>query len=91
MPQATHQNASGGTYVDTDTTITWNEGSNVCTVVVKCRPHLQYWSCPDAATLRKWVDALLKDSGMKRDGARYYHNDGPLDQWKYTYYLKGKK
>jgi hypothetical protein len=82
-----HIHASGGTYADTETTVRYNPGSNVAYVRVRCLPGLYYWSRPEAGIMREWVDAAIKESGMKRDGARVdmgYVTDG----WSYNYYLK---
>ncbi|HCB59164.1 MAG TPA: hypothetical protein DEP82_14915 [Arthrobacter bacterium] len=86
MPSATHVHASG-LYADTETTVTWNDGSTVVWVRVRCLPFLVYWVRPDAKLIRKWVDALLAGSGMRRDGARFEHGF-VSDGWSYTYYLK---
>ena len=83
----THFNASSGYYTDTETTVTYHLGSNVVSVRIECLPYLQYWTCPDAKTLRNWVDHALKGTGKKRDGARIswgYRTNG----WGFNYYLK---
>lgn len=81
-------NASGGTYTDTETVLTYSDGGNVVYVRVECMPFLQYWSCPDAKTIRGWVDELLKGKGMKRDGARIEIGGGSVATWNFRYYLK---
>ena len=83
--EAKHLNSSGGTYDDTETVIRWAPGSNAVWVTVECLPFLQWWSLPDAGKMRKWVDDLLKDQGVKRDGARVEINGGPLNKWRFLY------
>lgn len=86
-----HQHASGGTYVDTETTIKfYTPNPNQVHVTVECLPGLNWWSCPNAKTLRGWVDEAIAGHGVKRDGARYERNDGRLNCWYFTYYLTAK-
>lgn len=89
----THLHASNpNSYHDTKTTLTDRGGRIV--VRIDCIPGLNYWTAPDAATMRAWVDAFLKDSptspmyprGRKRDGARVEFSRHP--GWGYTYYVK---
>lgn len=82
-----HINASG-MYADTETTVAYAPGSKVVAVSVEMLPFLSYWKQPSAALMRKWVDEILKGQGMKRDGARIAHTDGPLNKWRFTYYVK---
>ena len=45
-----------------------------------------WWSCPDARTLRKLVDAATADTGLRRDGPRFdgQHTNA---QWRFHYPL----
>jgi hypothetical protein len=70
----TFSNASG-LYVDTETDVSLalNEeepSRSAAYVTVRYVNNLQWWSQPDAAKLRGWVDECLKGTGFKRDGAR---------------------
>jgi hypothetical protein len=85
MIESKHVHASGGTYADTETTIRFTPGSNTVHVTVRCLPGLQYWTVPNATVMRKWIDAVLKDHNVKRDGARMEINGGPISQWRYMY------
>lgn len=90
---ATHSFASHCAYAgipDTETVIKHLKGSKLVRVHVKYLPGMSMWAPPPAAVMRRWVDALLKDQDVKRDGPRMEVN-AYFDGWKYNYYLKGKK
>jgi serine protease inhibitor ecotin len=82
----THTHASQGVYNDTETTISYTSGASVVHVHVAMLPYLQYWTCPNAKTIRNWVDAALAGTGMKRDGARI-ETTCSLSGWRFSYYV----
>lgn len=86
MITASHLHASGY-YTDTETTLTYSPGTNAVNVKITLMPGLSYWSQPSPATLRKWVDALLKGQGVKRVGRRLDHTGGSLANWRITYFV----
>lgn len=80
--------ASGGTYTDTETVLTYNDDSKSVDVAVHCMPGLVYWTRPDSPVMRKWVDELLKDKGVKRNGARSERTAWGMASWRFTYWVK---
>lgn len=81
---ATHSNASGGAYTDTETTVRYNETANRVWVDIRCVGNLQWWEQPTAEQLRSWVDELIQPLGMKREGARVPMT-APKDSWRFMY------
>jgi len=72
-----------------DTTTQLIDYGSWVTVLVNLNPGPRDWTCPDAATIRKWVDELLAentDRPRKRDGQRYEFSRHP--GWGFTYYTK---
>lgn len=86
---ARHIRASSGPgYLpDTETWISYTPGSSRVYVHVQEIPGLRWWSCPPADVLRKWVDALIKPHGVKRDGPRMEVNSY-FSGWKFQYWVK---
>lgn len=83
--ESSHLYASGQ-YTDTETTLRFEQGTHTVWVKVRCLPGLSYWERPPADVMRKWVDALIKDEPVKRDGARVQTKN----RWFFNYYLKAK-
>lgn len=81
--------ASGGTYVDTETVITYEDGATSVDVVINQLPGLAYWGRPQSETVRKWVDELLNGKGVKRAGARI-ENRPWGNAWRFTYFVEAK-
>lgn len=76
--------------IDTETTISGYANPDhytALTVKVRMLPGLRYWERPDAATMRKWVDAALPE-GWKRYGPREYLQGGEIGTWDYRYYIR---
>jgi len=55
-------------------------------VLVRCLPGYSWWTCPDAAQLRRLVDAALPE-GYRRNGARIPTESHPSG-WRFLYCLK---
>ena len=73
---------------DTETTMAFTPGDNAISGKTRMLPGLQRWSRPSTAQLRKWADELLQGTGMVRDGAIEFRNDGPVTSWFFTYHLR---
>lgn len=88
-PERSETRTTHGDWDEMEVTVrTFAYGASV-TVVVRCLPGVQWWTCPDARTLRRLVDHALSGSGYVRDGARDglgYRTDG----WAFRYYTTGE-
>ena len=77
-------------YLRTTATI-WSDEAATCVVAVRILPGMSHWECPHARDLRRFARRAATEAGRELDRMmRYPHNDGPVTEWRFTYWLKPK-
>lgn len=77
-------------YLRTTATI-WSDEAATCVVAVRILPGMSHWECPHARDLRRLARrAAVKAGRALAPRARFAHTDGPVTEWRFTYWLQPK-
>lgn len=73
------------------TATVWTADATWCDVVVRVQRGRSHWECPPARELRRLARrAAVKAGRALAPRARFAHTDGPVTEWRFTYWLQPK-